>query len=60
MGTEVGTEDLQGIFPTQGLNLGLLHCKQILPYEPPGKPIAFPVPKLFRAVQENSNSTVIY
>ena len=21
---------LQGIFPTQGLNLGLLHCKQIL------------------------------
>ena len=21
---------LQGVFPTQGLNLGLLHCKQIL------------------------------
>ena len=21
---------LQGIFPTQGLNLGLLHCRQIL------------------------------
>ena len=34
---------LQGIFPTQGLNPGLLHCKQIfffffLPFEPPGKP----------------------
>ena len=26
---------LQGIFPTQGLNLSLLHCKRIL--EPPGK-----------------------
>ena len=23
---------LQGIFPTQGLNLGLLHCRQILYY----------------------------
>ena len=30
---------LQGIFLTQGLNLGLLHCRQIfLPYEPLGKP----------------------
>ena len=29
---------LQGIFPTQGLNLGLPHCKQILPFEPPVKP----------------------
>ena len=29
----------QGIFPTQGSNLGLLHCKQVLlPSEPPGKP----------------------
>ena len=27
---------LQGIFPTQGSNPGLPHCKQIL--EPPGKP----------------------
>ena len=30
---------LQGIFPTQGWNLSLLHCKQtILSSEPPGKP----------------------
>ena len=25
-----GQSLLQGIFPTQGLNLGLLHCRQIL------------------------------
>ena len=31
---------LQGIFLTQGSNLGLLHCRQILlQSEPPGKPI---------------------
>ena len=38
--TRVGWHSLrQGIFPTQGWNLGLLHCKQtILPSEPPGKP----------------------
>ena len=30
---------LQGIFPTQGLNLGLLHLQvDSLPCEPPGKP----------------------
>ena len=30
---------LQGIFPTQGSNLHLLHCRQILYHsEPPGKP----------------------
>ena len=30
---------LQGIFPTQGLNTGLLHCRRIfLPSESPGKP----------------------
>ena len=30
---------LQGIFPTQGSNPGLLHCRRILfPFEPPGKP----------------------
>ena len=30
---------LQGIFPTQGSNPGLLHCRQILlPAEPQGKP----------------------
>ena len=31
---------LQGFFPTQGLNPGLPHCRQILlPSEPPGKPV---------------------
>ena len=29
---------LQGIFPTQGLNPCLLHCRWSLPSEPPGKP----------------------
>ena len=29
---------LQGIFPTQGLNPGLPHCKLILYSESPGKP----------------------
>ena len=29
---------LQGIFLTQGSNPGLLHCRQMLPCEPPGKP----------------------
>ena len=34
---------LQGIFRTQRLNPGLLHCRQIffLPYEPAGKPQFF-------------------
>ena len=38
--TEVGCHALvQGIFPTQGLNLGLLHWQaDSLPAEPPGKP----------------------
>ena len=30
---------LQGIFPTQGSNAGLLHCRRTRPSEPPGKPI---------------------
>ena len=30
---------LQGIFLTQGLNPGLLHCKRTLPSKPPGKPL---------------------
>ena len=29
---------LQGIFPTQGSNPGLLHCRWILYWQPPGKP----------------------
>ena len=28
-----------GIFPTQRSNPGLLHCRQTLPSEPPGKPL---------------------
>ena len=37
--TGVGCHSLlQGIFPTQGWNPGLLHCRQtLLPSEPPGK-----------------------
>ena len=35
----VGSKDLQEIFPIQGLNLGLPHCRWIfLPAEPQGKP----------------------
>ena len=39
--TGVGCHSLfREIFPPQGLNLGLLHCRQIfLPSEPPGKPL---------------------
>ena len=39
--TGVGSRSLlQGIFPTQGWNLGLLHCRQIfLLSEPPGMPL---------------------
>ena len=45
-GQNVGVNSLsllQGIFPTQGSNPGLLHCRQIfLPSEPPGKtPVTF-------------------
>ena len=29
---------LQGIFPTEGVNPGLLHFRQFLPAEPQGKP----------------------
>ena len=32
---------LQGIFPTQGSNLGLRHCRHTLPSEPPGKTLTF-------------------
>ena len=40
MSTGVGCHSLlQGIFPTQGLSLGLLHWQaDSLPSEPPGKP----------------------
>ena len=37
--TKVGCHaHLQWICPTQGSNLGLLHCKWILQSQPPGKP----------------------
>ena len=37
--TRVGCHALfQGIFPTQGLNSGLPHCRILLPTEPPGTP----------------------
>ena len=34
----IATPVSRGIFLTQGLNPGLLHCRQILYREPPGKP----------------------
>ena len=38
--TGVGCHSLlQGIFPTQGSNLGVPHCSQTLPSAPPGKPL---------------------
>ena len=38
---------LQGIFPIQGTNPGLLHCRQTLPSETPGKPTKYtPVIKI--------------
>ena len=37
--TRVGSLSLrQGIFPTQGVNPGLLHCRQFLPADPQGSP----------------------
>ena len=48
---EVGSLSLlQGIFPTQGLNPGLLHCRQILyqlsSWRPQGKTRSLPLPHL--------------
>ena len=40
-GKNIGVDShaiLQGIFPTQGSNFSLPHCRQILPSEPPEKP----------------------
>ena len=36
--TGVGCQSLHGIFSTQRSNPGLLHCRQILYLQPPGKP----------------------
>ena len=45
---------LQGNFPTQGSNLGLLHCRQkSLPSQPPGVP--YPIPKNYSLFIQNSN-----
>ena len=45
--TGVGCHFLfQKIYPTQGSNLGLPHCRQTLPSEPPGKwPLSYPYNK---------------
>ena len=40
----MGCHALQGIFPTQGSNPGLLCCRQTLPSEPPGSPSVDPKP----------------
>ena len=51
---------LQGIFPTRGLNPGLLHCRQIfLPSEPRGKlkntgvGSLFPLQQIFLTEESN-------
>ena len=41
---------LQGVFPTQGLNACLLHCRQIFTTVPPGKSsfiLALPLKKMY-------------
>ena len=59
---------LQVIFPTQGLNPGLLHLRWIEPVEPPGKPMntgvdslsllqgIFPTPVMKRLTRGKFNS----
>ena len=37
----IAMPSLQGIFPTQGLNPSLLHCRWTLPFEPQGKAISW-------------------
>ena len=49
---------LQGIFPTQGSNPGLPHCRWTLPSEPPGKPRwprDFQIWSLFRSSSWNTD-----
>ena len=49
---------LQGILPTQGSNLSLLHCRQVLlPSEPPGKPTIDPY-QTFILYMSDSHSVV--
>ena len=42
----------RGIFPTQGLNLHLLHLLQSSPSEPAGKPNTLAVPQLSGVVPQ--------
>ena len=51
---------LQGIFLTQGSNLGLLHCRQIffLPSEPTGKPSIYMSGKKIQAEKNYIHSSV--
>ena len=54
--TGVGSHSiLQGIFQAQGLNRGLLHCKQTRLSESPGKPhvIYFPLQVTILAMQQD-------
>ena len=45
---------LQRIFPTQGLNLHLLHCRQILPLEsPPASLDSWQMPEATRARKDS-------
>ena len=52
---------LQGIFPTQGLNPGLLHCKQtFLLSEPPGKLSSINGPQILVSLDGNGNVDQMY
>ena len=50
---------LQGIFPDQGLNPGLPHCRQTLTSEPPGKTPVYNGGRL-RVLHFNSNISFVF
>ena len=56
--TGVGCHFLQGIFPTQGLNLGLPHCRQTLPSEPPAKSFFLPNFSPYFLINSHSLNTI--
>ena len=58
--TGVGCHFLfQGIFPTQGLNPGLLHCRRFFTAEPPGKPIVFLLQLIDTSVPSDTSCTLV-
>ena len=58
--TGVGCHALfQVIFPTQGLNPGLLHCRRFFTAEPPGKPIVFLLQLIDTSVPSDTSCTLV-